>query len=428
MIQPPAFLLQQRVALKTARRMAVAGDASFAGSCTLPIRSELRFARSHLHTQRFGKKIKKRKFLGRCALMAKSTRIRKGMPSVQLSKAEFTERLRGRFYDPAFAEVSEEIERIIEKAWEGYDKYRKNPRTQSAGRGFADPDFKLPIEWLETRTAILSAERRQKNRKAPSRILLINGSSRSDQSCPGEMSKTFRLVTMAKEVIAKARGFEVDLLDLSRLTSEYGRVIYPCKACVSTAMPLCNWPCSCYPNHAMGQVGDWMAEIYPRWAAAHGVMIVCPVNWYQAPSSLKLMIDRLVCADGGNPDPSSTGGKNPQRAKELELKGWDYPKHLAGRVFSVVVHGDAAGVENLRRILTDWLTDIGLIPAGQSALVGRYIGYYEPYATSHDDLDQEKDFHEEVRNAARSLVQAVRLLRRGDLKLPDASLTDPRQK
>lgn len=360
--------------------------------------------------------------------MAKSTRIRKGMPSVQLSKTEFTERLRGRFYDPAFAEVSEEIERIIEKAWEGYDEYRKNPRTQSAGRGFADPDFQLPIEWLETRTAILNAEWRQKNRKTPSRILLINGSSRSDQSCPGEMSKTFRLLTMAKEVIAKARGFEVDLLDLSRLTSEYGRVIYPCKACVSTAMPLCNWPCSCYPNHAMGQVGDWMAEIYPRWAAAHGVMIVCPVNWYQAPSSLKLMIDRLVCADGGNPDPSSTGGKNPQRAKELELKGWDYPKHLAGRVFSVVVHGDAAGVENLRRILTDWLTDIGLIPAGQSALVGSYIGYYEPYATSHDDLDQEKDFHEEVRNAARSLVQAVRLLRRGDLKLPDASLTDPRQK
>src|SRR5438132_10137590 len=98
-----------------------------------------------------------------------------------------------------------------------------------------------------------------------------------------------------------AKGFEVDLLDLSRLASEYGRVIYPCKACVSTAMPLCHWPCSCYPNHAMGQVNDWMAEIYPRWMAAHGVMILCPVHWYQAPSSLKLMIDRLVCADGGNP-------------------------------------------------------------------------------------------------------------------------------
>jgi len=60
-------------------------------------------------------------------------------------------------------------------------------------------------------------------------------------------------------------------------------------------------------------------------------MIVCPVNWYQAPSSLKLMIDRLVCADEGNPDPTSTGGKDPKRTKELELKGWHYPRHLAGR-------------------------------------------------------------------------------------------------
>ena len=355
-------------------------------------------------------------------------KVRKGMPSVQLTKEEFSKRFRDRFYDPAFEAVDPEVEKVLEKAWEGYDVYRKSPRMRRAGKEFADADFRLPIEWLATRKAIQEAEKRQKERRSPSRILLINGSSRSDQSCPGEMSKSFRLVTMAQEVVAKAKGFEVDLLDLSRLTSEYGRVIYPCKACVSTAMPLCNWPCSCYPNHAMGQVGDWMAEIYPRWAAAHGIMIICPVNWYQAPSTLKLMIDRLVCADGGNPDPTSTGGKNPQRAKELELKGWDYPKHLAGRLFSVVVHGDAAGVENLRRILTDWLTDIGLIPAGASALVGGYIGYYEPYATSHDDLDEETDFHEEVRNAARSLVNGVRMLRRGELKQPDASLRDPRQK
>jgi multimeric flavodoxin WrbA len=178
----------------------------------------------------------------------------------------------------------------------------------------------------------------------------------------------------------------------------------------------------------MGQVNDWMADIYPRWVAAHGIMILCPVNWYQAPSSLKLMIDRLVCADGGNPDPTLTGGKNPERAKEVELKGWHYPRHLAGRLFSVVVHGDAAGAETLRRILCDWLTDMGLIAAGNAALVDGYVGYYRPYATSHDDLDQDKDFHEEVRNAARSLVNAVRLLRRGKLKRPDASLREPRPK
>src|SRR4029077_5955616 len=111
-------------------------------------------------------------------------------------------------------------------------------------------------------------------------------------------------------------------------------------------------------------------------------------------------------------------GKNPERAKEVELKGWHYPRHLAGRLFSIVVHGDAAGAETLRRALTDWLTDMGLIAAGNAALVDGYGGYYRPYATSHDDLDQAKDFHEEVRNAARSLVNAVRLLRRVNSNAP----------
>ena len=297
------------------------------------------------------------------------------MPSVQLNKGEFFERARARFNDPTFTTVAPEIEKIIEVAWKNYTEYHKSPRTRRAGRGFSNPEFALPIEWLETRSAIEQAEKRQKNSRANSRILLINGSSRSDQTCPGEVSKTFRLAKMAEEIFARAKGVEVDLLDLSRLASEYGRIIYPCKACVSTAMPLCHWPCSCYPNHAMGQVNDWMAEIYPRWVPAHGIMILCPVNWYQAPSSLKLMIDRLVCADGGNPDPTLTGGKNPERAKEVELEGWHYPRHLAGRLFSIVVHGDAAGAETLRRVLTDWLTDMGLITAGNAALVDGYVGY-----------------------------------------------------
>ena len=65
------------------------------------------------------------------------------------------------------------------------------------------------------------------------------------------------------------------------------------------------------------------------------------------------MIDRLVCADGGNCDPTLTRGKDSQKAKEVELDGWKYPRHLAGRVFSVVVHGDAAGAEALSRALAN---------------------------------------------------------------------------
>ena len=42
--------------------------------------------------------------------------------------------------------------------------------------------------------------------------------------------------------------------------------------------------------------------------AAHGILIVTPVQWYLVSSPVKLMMDRLVCADGGNPDPTLTQG------------------------------------------------------------------------------------------------------------------------
>jgi hypothetical protein len=135
-----------------------------------------------------------------------------------------------------------------------------------------------------------------------------------------------------------------------------------------------------------------------------------------------------VCADGGNPDPTSTHGKNPEEAKELELKGWPYPKHLAGRTYGVVVHGDVAGIEGTRRALCDWLDWMGLIDAGPRARLDRFIGYYEPYATSHDTLDRDTAVQEEVRNAAHSVAAAVRELRAGKLSGPDRALKDPRPK
>jgi multimeric flavodoxin WrbA len=353
---------------------------------------------------------------------------RKGQGDVKLTKKEFARRLGERFYDPAFAAVKDEIDSIIEVAWKNYDEYHKSPRERKAGPGFADPEFELPIEWLDARARIREAERKQKKANSPRRILLICGAARHDQTCPGEMSKTFRLVTTARKVIEQARGFECDVLDLSHLTAQYGRQILPCKACVSTAMPLCHWPCSCYPNHAMGQTNDWMNEIYPRWVAAHGVMIVTPVYWYQAPSVLKLMIDRLVCADGGNPDPTTTHGKTVKEAKALELAGWPYPKHLAGRAFGAVVHGDVAGIESLLHHLTDWLSWMGLVPAGDGGTLERYIGYYEPYATSHVALDKDEAVQEEVRNVTRSLIKTVKLLKAGKYRRPDEGLQAPRPK
>jgi multimeric flavodoxin WrbA len=354
--------------------------------------------------------------------------VRRQTEWAPLSKEQFRERFYARFYDPAFEAVRPELEKVLEKAWEGYSAYRKSPRRRPAGEGYADPSFELPLEWLETRAKVDAAERRQKGSGSPSRILIVNGSTRSEHTCPGEISKTRRLAQHAQKTIESLPGHEVDFLDLSTLADEPWKVIHPCKACVSTSMPLCHWPCSCYPNHALGQTNDWMAEIYPRWAAAHGVFILCPVHWYQTPASLKLMIDRLVCADGGNTDPTTTRGKDPALAKALELRGWSYPKHLAGRAFAVVAHGDAAGPENLRRMLVDWLTDMGLIQSGPRAALDTWIGWYRPYATSHEDLDADEDTFVQVEQAALSLASMVKQIRSGAYRAPDGGLHSPREK
>jgi multimeric flavodoxin WrbA len=354
------------------------------------------------------------------------TTVRKLTQYVPLTRDEFRRRFFERFYDPAFDKLQGELEKICAVAWDGYIKYRKSPRTQAAGKDFSDPAFELPVEWLKTRNEIRAAEQRQKDPASRSRILVVSGSTRSEHTCPGEVSKTRRLAGSAANTL-EAEGCEVDLLELSHLADEPWKVIHPCKACVSTAMPLCHWPCSCYPNHAMGQTNDWMAELYPRWVAAHGVFILCPVHWYQAPASLKLMMDRLVCADGGNPDPTTTKGKDPAAAKALELAGWPYPRHLAGRAFAVLAHGDSQGHEGVREALTEWLTSIGMVQAGASATVDTLIGYWEPYATSHDKLDAQPDTFVLVDNAAKSLAKLVRELRSG-WQPPDAGLRNPRQK
>jgi multimeric flavodoxin WrbA len=353
--------------------------------------------------------------------------VRKGQAPSKLDRTEFGKRFRASFADPEFRPSEAVIRELEQIAWEAYDDGRKAPETRAAGVGYADPKYKLSVEWLVTKSRLEAASSAQKNPKSASRVLVICGSARNDGTCPAEMSKTWRLAETVKATLL-TKDFEVDVLDLSLLSSEYGRKIHPCKACVSTAMPLCHWPCSCYPNHSLGQVGDWMNEIYERWTLAHGIVLITPVYWYQVPSGLKLMIDRLVCADGGNPDPTSTSGKDPKKAKKLELAGWDYPKHLAGRVFGLVVHGDVAGTENVRRALADWLEWMGLIPAGQHSALDRYIGYYESYARSHEALDRDKTLVTEVENVALAVADAVRLLRAGHLEQPGGKLKNPRPK
>ena len=359
--------------------------------------------------------------------MAHDIEVRKGQAPPALERETFRARFQRNFFDPRFDAERDAIGRLEEIAWRNYCDARKAPRTAPAGPGFSDPTYELSVEWKAARQRLLEAERRQRDPATRSRVLVVCASPRNDGSCPGEVSKTWRLAQIACATLSE-QNIETDLLDLSLLTSSYRSYIHPCKGCVSTAQPLCHWPCSCYPNHELGQVDDWMNEIYERWVMAHGVILVTPVHWYMATSPLKLMMDRLVCADGGNSDPTTTQGKDAARAKAIEMQGWEYPKHLAGRAYGVVVHGDVAGIEETRRSLCDWLDWMELIDAGPTARLDRFIGYYEPYATSHEALDRDEDVQEEVRNTARAVARAIGEIRAGTLSRPDAGLRRPRPK
>lgn len=353
---------------------------------------------------------------------------RKDPAAKPIEKEEFIVRFKKRFEDPIYDSHRNSIEEMSELAWQAHQDNHKAPLTKKAGPGFKDPNYEVSIHWLKAKEELRKAQALHDDPMGPTRILIISAADRNDQSCPGEVSKTKRLALLAAETLKTESDVEIELLDLSQMISEYGKHIYPCKACVSTAMPLCHWPCSCYPNFAVDQMHDWMNDIYPMWVRAHGILLLTPVYWYQAPSALKLMMDRLVCADGGNEDVTSTQGKDAKLAKEIEIKGWHYPRHLAGRIYSVLVHGDADGADSLRSALNNWLSDLHLNPANFEAAKARYIGYYDPYATSHEALDKDKAIQEEVRNSALSLLLSSKAARLGKLQSLNPHMEEPRAK
>jgi hypothetical protein len=69
-----------------------------------------------------------------------------------------------------------------------------------------------------------------------------------------------------------------------------------------------------------------------------------------------------------------------------------------------------------------------MVSAGPTALMDTWIGWYQPYATSHEDLDKDQDVFSEVTNAAAALANMVTQIRSGQYRAPDENLHDPREK
>ena len=141
--------------------------------------------------------------------------------------------------------------------------------------------------------------------------------------------------------------WEIDREDIANV---YGRAnIRSCNACVSTSMALCCWPCNCYEKGSRIEPDlMWDLDLYARLDLADVWAIIGPVNWYAPSSNLKLMFDRLVCMNGGNPIEELIDHKNAEKAMALEgSREWEELSlnHLEGRSAGFFCYGDGGGDE-----------------------------------------------------------------------------------
>jgi multimeric flavodoxin WrbA len=190
-----------------------------------------------------------------------------------------------------------------------------------------DENAKLPVE------------------QRPFRVLIISGSDRRQYNCPGVDSKSRAL--MLKMAEGLPQEWEIDYEDLGNV---YARErIQSCNACVSTSMALCVWPCNCYERNSKKEPDlMWNLDMYSRLDMADAWAIIGPINWYAPSSNLKLMFDRLVCMNGGNPDEETIGHKNAEKAIALEhTEEWKRMSlnHLEGRTAGFFCYGDEGGDE-----------------------------------------------------------------------------------
>jgi multimeric flavodoxin WrbA len=92
----------------------------------------------------------------------------------------------------------------------------------------------------------------------------------------------------------------------------------------------------------------WDLNMYARLDLADAWAIIGPVNWYAPTSNLKLMFDRLVCMNGGNPREDLIEHKDAELAKQLEhSERWEELSlnHLEGRTAGFFCYGDGGGDE-----------------------------------------------------------------------------------
>jgi len=177
------------------------------------------------------------------------------------------------------------------------------------------------------------------------KIVLFQGSPRSEKSCSGQKSKSEKVCEFLIEKYSPFVDFDYVNLSVGPIT------IQPCKGCVSTSNGMhCHWKCSCY-RKGSNQYPDLMydADIYDKLEECDGFFVVSPIHWYSVSTQVKAMFDRLVCAnqtitkeeaiqifgDGNIKIADLTGRAELDGSYKSLLKN-----HLEGKFAAFLVHGD----------------------------------------------------------------------------------------
>jgi len=181
------------------------------------------------------------------------------------------------------------------------------------------------------------------------KILVIQGGTRSKDSCPGRDTKSRELVKLIKEN-RQSDNVQIEVIDLA--VEGDGEIIQPCKGCIGTSGGFhCHWPCSCYgPGSASEKLPDIMhdQDVYRKMEETDGILILTATQWWKPTGPVLAMLDRLVCASKTitRDDAvllTNNDFKNPKKTSELEQSGeYDHlmKNHLEGKTAAIYIYGD----------------------------------------------------------------------------------------
>ena len=357
-------------------------------------------------------------------------RVVKGMPSVALDARGVRAALSRALLRPAFADVGDAARRGASMPrGESYSEYRKSPRTRKAG-----PE----LRGSRLRAAGRVARGARRDPRAPSEHQRRVAAARASSSSTARRAATSRAParcrrrTASRRSRSRARGAAASRSTCSTSRGSTSRVrprdlpVQGVRVDGDAALPLAVLvlpeprarPDARLDERDLSALGR-RARRADRDA---GALVPGAVGAEADDRPARVRRRRQP-----RPDDARTA-RTRREAKALELAGWDYPKHLAGRAFAVVVHGDAAGVERraARALRLARLDGARPRRASRGARSLRRL-----LRAVRDEPRRARSRRSRASRGAQrgaGLLERVRQIRLGRYESPDAGLEAPRKK